>query len=754
MTRPSRRWSALSAVLLIAVPSLALAAFDRVGPTMSGVGYPQWYQDATGITLEFCSITNAEELNGGHCLLLPGDTTFPESFPDAFADEHFYWAADAVGTWTFGGQSSGARLILGLEAAFAIGPPIPGDQVVFGRLRIRVDDLPLSGTYTIYTPYGKYVFPNQVAGERLFYTEDIGLQCARGDFTCALQSSLGPFLLPSSTPGGAELPPVTGPAPGKLYIADPGRSGPVTGSPLPEYEVAGGETRNPNMFRVEGPGGVLLFETTNFTLQGRLFSGTMPGRVEVDRASYARTASAQQVDVFATAFPTREPRLPAAPIVEPVVPELSLYAAPCGGTVAPDGDVLPPFTAPEGVGAIPMAHNGSAYWVQATPAVLPTAVCVVHTNARDTSGQISPVYVPATLGDKVHISEATYDPDAGTLVVAALSADAVSSPALTVGAFGDVPGTLLEGGSVTIPTAAPPASVRVLSDQHGADEMQVTVLASSAAANQPPVAAPDAAETLLNTPVVIAVLDNDADPDGDLLLVSAASQPTNGAVTFEGGAAVTYTPNASFVGADAFTYTVTDGRGGFATTSVVVTVSAAANVAPIANPDAAITAFQTPVVIAVLANDTDPNGDPLSVTAVDAPASGTATTDGVLVTYLPPAGFSGVVAFNYTVSDGRGGNTAGLVTVTVRAQEVLTITRAQFRQPNEWRVDGTSTFEGATITIHSGSTLAGPVIGTTTVPPGGVWTFRSTTTGVPSNTRVSVESTGGAVRLNQQVIVR
>ena len=64
-------------------------------------GYPQWYQDSTGLILEFCSPTTQAELGdpltgtGGWCLLLPGDTTVPESFPDVFADEHFYWAAGA-----------------------------------------------------------------------------------------------------------------------------------------------------------------------------------------------------------------------------------------------------------------------------------------------------------------------------------------------------------------------------------------------------------------------------------------------------------------------------------------------------------------------------------------------------------------------------------------------------------------------------------------------------------------------------------
>jgi hypothetical protein len=250
------------------------------------------------------------------------------------------------------------------------------------------------------------------------------------------------------------------------------------------------------------------------------------------------------------------------------------------------------------------------------------------------------------------------------------------------------------------------------------------------------------------------VLDNDVDPDGDTLRISGVTQPANGTVAIQGGETILYTPATSFTGADAFTYTITDERGGFSTASVIVTVELAENVVPVANPDAIATAFQTPVTIAVLANDTDPNGDPLAVIDVGQPAAGgTVTHDGVAVTFTPAAGFSGTTSFLYTVADGRGGSATGLVTVTVRPAETLTITLAQFRNPNEWRVGGTSTVDGATITIHSGSTLDGPVIGTTTVA-GGLWSFRSTATGVPASTRISVESTGGATRLNQAVTIR
>ena len=70
---------------------------------------------------------------------------------------------------------------------------------------------------------------------------------------------------------------------------------------------------------------------------------------------------------------------------------------------------------------------------------------------------------------------------------------------------------------------------------------------------------------------------------------------------------------------------------------------------------------------ALLANDTDPNGDPLTVTAVGNPTNGTVTLDTQTgnVLFTPNAGYSGPATFSYTVSDGRGGTDSANVAVTV-----------------------------------------------------------------------------------------
>lgn len=187
------------------------------------------------------------------------------------------------------------------------------------------------------------------------------------------------------------------------------------------------------------------------------------------------------------------------------------------------------------------------------------------------------------------------------------------------------------------------------------------------------------------------------------------------------------------------------------------TATPPANTAPVANPDSAATDAGVPVDVAVLANDSDADGDPLSVVAVTQGNNGTVANNGLTVSYTPNAGFSGSDEFSYTVADGRGGIAVGVVTITVRSQEALAVTVAEFRTgKNEWRVSGTSSRIGATVTVHVGSTLAGTALGSAAVGVTGAWIVRLRNSGmVPDASRtVSVESTGGASRLAVPLNVR
>src|SRR5204862_281897 len=120
------------------------------------------------------------------------------------------------------------------------------------------------------------------------------------------------------------------------------------------------------------------------------------------------------------------------------------------------------------------------------------------------------------------------------------------------------------------------------------------------------------------------------------------------------GGTVTYTPALNYNGTDSFSYIVGDGYGGSATGTVSVSVTAV-NDAPVAANDTATTAEDTAVSIAVLANDTDPDGDTLTASVATAPTHGSAVAnaDGT-ITYTPATNYNGADSFTYTIGDGHG----------------------------------------------------------------------------------------------------
>lgn len=106
-----------------------------------------------------------------------------------------------------------------------------------------------------------------------------------------------------------------------------------------------------------------------------------------------------------------------------------------------------------------------------------------------------------------------------------------------------------------------------------------------------------------------------------------------------------------------------------ATVTIVVV-----NQAPVAVDDSAETTEGVPVTISVLANDYDPDGDPLTLVSVGPAGHGTTTIAGDAISYAPVAGFCGVDSFSYTIADDYGGEATGTVTVMVRDVTPPTIT--------------------------------------------------------------------------------
>ncbi len=200
-----------------------------------------------------------------------------------------------------------------------------------------------------------------------------------------------------------------------------------------------------------------------------------------------------------------------------------------------------------------------------------------------------------------------------------------------------------------------------------------TVSVTVTAVNDPPVAGNDTATVAEGGSVAITsstLLSNDSDPDGDTLSVTAVAGAVNGTVALsQDKATVTYSHDGGETTTGSFTYTVSDGTA-TARGTVSVTVTAV-NDAPVAVNDSATVSEGGSVAIAastLLSNDSDPDGDTLSVTAVDGAVNGTVSlsNDKATVTYTHDGGETTTGSFTYTLSDGTATAT-GTVSVTVTA---------------------------------------------------------------------------------------
>jgi hypothetical protein len=201
--------------------------------------------------------------------------------------------------------------------------------------------------------------------------------------------------------------------------------------------------------------------------------------------------------------------------------------------------------------------------------------------------------------------------------------------------------------------------------QGGADSADVMVTVTPV--NDEPHATDDSLVTTQDLVGVLNVRSNDADVDGDTLLVTTpAPSAAHGTVSCTGGGACSYTPDPGYNGPDSFDYEISDGNGGEDTGTVSVTVLPGNN-PPVADDETLTTSEDESGSVNVLVGDTDLDDDPLNVTTPSPAAEhGTVscTAQGVC-TYTPAADYSGADSFEYTVSDGRGGTDAGTVTVTV-----------------------------------------------------------------------------------------
>lgn len=198
--------------------------------------------------------------------------------------------------------ANGSRvlLVVAQEAAFSgAGGAVDGNQFCFGRLRLRLDDPPVAGTYKFIHPYGEHEFTTE-AGERIVFTDDNGDLTPFKNDGRVLRSAIGPFLV------------AVDPPPPEGYVGNPGVDARVQGSPT-----------GFNKFRLEGPPGSNLdgqgnnfIETDLFSVSGKLAPDDNGGpgdddppvdppadavQLEIVSATVATTAATMTLNISATA---------------------------------------------------------------------------------------------------------------------------------------------------------------------------------------------------------------------------------------------------------------------------------------------------------------------------------------------------------------------------------------------------------------------------------------------------------------------
>jgi hypothetical protein len=398
--------------------------FDLRAPGgQPGRGFPLFYQDqsAVPLALELCSAhSTANSVATNLCIYDPPlDTPYSQEL--GFGAEAFWWLGEA--TINIPGTRKGARLTMGVEAAFAGEVPIRGQEFTFGRIRIRAE-LPQPGTYEVVHPFGSETFIVDAAELEINATADLG--SFDPDYTGARKSAVTQFL---RWPAGSNPP--------SGYIGDPGTPHVVEGSPTGHNKftiIYHGPLSPPTgwtKFNDEFDKPKSKIETDLFTVSGKIYDGPIPTPLTLRRASY--NSSDSQLEIFAQATPGAE-------VVATVGTE----------SVVLKGDDKGNFYTFHRIGA------------------MPDNITLI---AKDKKSGTEDTTLSVKVTDSVLIDYARYNPFTKILEVKAAST---------------VPGTILtvspnniqlraDGTASILSLAVPPSRIKVTSSRDGWDILPVTI---------------------------------------------------------------------------------------------------------------------------------------------------------------------------------------------------------------------------------------------------------------------------------------
>ncbi|PZS30819.1 MAG: hypothetical protein DLM59_10835 [Pseudonocardiales bacterium] len=363
----------------------AHAVLSAIGPIDPSTGFPAWYEDATGLRLRPCITSTTNCFTGA---TVPNASLPPSVSTGNLPTESFYYAANANMPTAGGGNaflqvSLSGGFVGHVDCGTVSACPEPGKQAVFGRLRLRIDNLVPGQLYTVAYPWGSTRLRATASGLRsIDYTVDAGCAASPGapagcNPALALGGPASPFL-------GWD-PAVAPAAPAGFLGSWPVRHA-ITGSRIVDADNQPG-----NYFRVTGPdvggAGVDTISTNLFQING-----------QVERPALADSvAPSAPVNLVATATGTGTVRLswdsstdayggpayrvfrdgsatPVATVTSPTYVDSGLAAgsahsyavdavdqagnasspAVTGATTAATQDVSPPST-PTGLAAVPVA---------------------------------------------------------------------------------------------------------------------------------------------------------------------------------------------------------------------------------------------------------------------------------------------------------------------------------------------------------------------------------------------------------------